>query len=198
LLGVKVELGRAFMPRLIDEIKPDAVLLATGVKPLIPEMTGIDKANVFLSDDVLSGKARVGGEVAVIGAELVGCETAEFLADRGIRVTLLRRGEEIALKVNPTTREHLIARLSAKGVRVLTGVKYREITDQGIIVTTRDHETHLIEAETVVIAAGSLSEIDLYQALQGKVTMLYRLGDCREPRNIMAAVKDGYFTALEV
>ena len=198
LLGVKVELGRAFMPRLIDEIKPDAVLLATGVKPLIPEMTGIDKANVVLSDDVLSGKARVGRDVAVIGAELVGCETAEFLADRGIRVTLVRRGEEIALKVSPTTREHLIARLSTKGVRVLTGVKYREITDQGVIITTRDHETHLIEAETVVIAAGSLPETDLYQALQGKVTMLYRLGDCREPRNIMAAVKDGYFTALEV
>jgi pyruvate/2-oxoglutarate dehydrogenase complex dihydrolipoamide dehydrogenase (E3) component len=128
----------------------------------------------------------------------VGCETAEFLADRGIRVTLLRRSEEIALKVNPTTREHLLARLSTKGVKVLTSVKYREITDQGVIVTTRDHETHLIEAETVVIAAGSLSETDLYQALQGKVTLLYRLGDCREPRNIMAAVKDGYFAALEV
>ena len=49
-----------------------------------------------------------------------------------------------------------------------------------------------------VLAAGSLPDTELFQSLEGKIPKCYRIGDCREPRNIMSAVEEGYFTALQI
>jgi 2,4-dienoyl-CoA reductase-like NADH-dependent reductase (Old Yellow Enzyme family)/thioredoxin reductase len=197
-LGVKVEVGEEVTAPLVEKAKPDAVILAAGVRLAIPEIPGVDRANVVTAFDVLLGRVEVGTKVGVIGAEVVGCETAEFLADEGRTVTLMRRGEDVATKLNPSSRQHLLARLEAKGVTMLTGVHYEEITDEGVVITTREGERQTVEADTVVLAAGSLPDIELYQGLQGRVPELYLVGDCAEPRNIMAAVADGYFTALKV
>jgi len=197
-VGVKVELGQEVRAALVEEAEPDAVILATGTRLLVPQIPGVDRSNVVSSLDVLAGKVEVGNKVAVIGAEVVGCETAEFLADKGKKVTLMRRGEDMATKLNPSSREHLIARLEAKGVTMLTGVQYQEITDQGVIITTREGERQTVEADTVVLAAGSLPDTELYETLKGKVPELYLVGDCVEPRNIMSAVADGYLAALKI
>lgn len=196
--GVKVELGQEVRRALVEEAKPDAVILATGMRLLVPQIPGVDRSNVASALDVLAGKVAVGNKVTVIGAEVVGCETAEFLADKGKKVTLMRRGEDMATKLNPSSREHLIARLEAKGVTRLTGVQYQEITDQGVIITTRQGESQTVEADTIVLAAGSLPDTELYEALKGKVPELYLVGDCVEPRNIMSAVADGYLAALKI
>jgi NADPH-dependent 2,4-dienoyl-CoA reductase/sulfur reductase-like enzyme len=197
-LGIRVEMGQEVDAAFIKDAKPDVVILATGVKPFIPQIPGIERSNVITSDDVLADKAAVGERIAVIGAELVGCETAEFLVDKGKSVTLMRRGEEVATKVNPRSREHMLARLPAKGITILTGVGYQEITDQGVIITNQKGMTHTVEADTIVLAAGSLTDSELYESIEGKVSELYRIGDCVEPRDIMSAVTEGYFTALKV
>jgi len=197
-LGVRIELGRQVSAALVEDTQPDVVIMATGVKSMVPQIPGIDKANVVAAVDVLAGKEEVGDTVAIIGAELVGCETGEFLADKGKNVTLMRRGDEVATKVNPISREHLLARLSAKGITVLTGVQYHEITDQGVTITTREREARTVEADTIVLAAGSVFDPELYLAMEGKVPELYRIGDCVDPSNIMSAVTDGYFTALKI
>jgi 2,4-dienoyl-CoA reductase-like NADH-dependent reductase (Old Yellow Enzyme family)/thioredoxin reductase len=195
-VGVRVELGRGVDASLVDEVKPDVVILATGAENTVPRISGVENPRVATAVDVLAGKADVGQKVAVIGAELVGCETAEFLADAGRQVTVMRRGDEVATKVNPTNREHLLARLAAKGIAVLTGVRYQEITDHGVVIATREGETRTIAADTVVLAAGSSVNDELYRNLEGKVAELCRVGDCVEPRDILSAVTEGYFTAL--
>jgi 2,4-dienoyl-CoA reductase-like NADH-dependent reductase (Old Yellow Enzyme family)/thioredoxin reductase len=197
-LGVRIELGHEVRAALVEEAKPDAVILATGVKLAIPEIPGVDRPNVVTAFDVLLGKVEVGTKVAVIGAEVVGCETAEFLADKGKNVTLMRRGDDVATNLNPSSRQHLLARLGAKGVSILTGLHYEEITDEGVVITTREGQRQTVQVDTVVLAAGSLPDIELYQALEGKVPEVRLVGDCVEPRNIMAAVADGYFTALKI
>jgi 2,4-dienoyl-CoA reductase-like NADH-dependent reductase (Old Yellow Enzyme family)/thioredoxin reductase len=197
-LGVRVELGQEVSEALVAEAKPDAVILATGVRLAVPQIPGVDRSNVVTAFDVLLGKVEAGNNVAVIGAELVGCETAEFLADKGKKVTLMRRGKGVATKVNPSGREHLIARLLAKGVTILTEVRYQEITDEGVIITTEQGERQTVKAEAVVLAAGSLPDTELYQALKRKVPELHLAGDCVEPRNIMSAVADGCFAALRI
>lgn len=197
-LGVRVELGQHVSAALVEEARPDVVVLATGVRQAAPQIPGIDRPNVVTAVDVLTGKAEVGDKVAIIGAELVGCETAEFLAAGGREVTLMRRGDEVATKVNPTVREHLLARLSASGITMLTGVRYQEITDRGVIIMTGEGKRQTVEADTVVLAAGSSPDTELYQALEGKVPELKLVGDCVEPRNIMSAVAEGYFVALEI
>jgi len=189
--GVKLELGKEATAAEVEMIAPDAVILATGVAPSIPEIPGIERENVVMAEDVLAGQAKVGERVIVIGGELVGCETAEFLADAGKAVTITRRGSSMAAAVAPMIGQPLVGRLNAKGVTMLTGVKYEEVNDEGLIIITRDGEKRTIPADTIALAAGSKPNTELLQQLRDRVPEIYQVGDCVQPRGILEALTDG-------
>jgi 2,4-dienoyl-CoA reductase-like NADH-dependent reductase (Old Yellow Enzyme family)/thioredoxin reductase len=211
-LKVKVVLGKAITPAEIKKAKPDVVILAAGVKNLIPsaeDIPGLDTLkNVVTAEDVLLGKAKVGNKVFIIGGDLVGCETAEFLADRGKQVTIARRSQFIANKMNPDMRMLLVDRLRNKGVRMLTGVQYQQATDTGIRVHMRGGITSMAEiaadamknfpADTFVLAAGSVPNNELQAALKGKGVKVKCIGDCVEARTMLEAIKEGWQAALEI
>jgi len=188
--GVSISLGTEATPESIEEAKPDVVVLATGIRALVPEIPGMEGARVVLSADLLAGKAMVGEKVAIIGGELVGCETADYLADRGKQVTLMRRAEAFATNLNPLDRDNLLARLKRKGVALLPGVKYVGFTGQGVEIT-RGEKKETIQADTIVIAAGAVPEVSLLAGLQGKAFPVYTVGDCATPGNISDALRDG-------
>lgn len=77
-------------------VKPDAVVIATGAKPIILPIPGIENhKNVFDAQEVLAGKAEAGSKVVIIGGGLVGAETAAHLANHGKEVTLV--GDSLAV-----------------------------------------------------------------------------------------------------
>ena len=191
-LEVDIELGKEVSPEIVAAINPDAVVVATGVIPLIPEIRGINRPEVIRAVDVLAGRVAVGERVAIIGGELVGCETANFLADKGKKVTILRRGPRMATKMLGVPRRVLLDRLVEKGVSMLTQVKYEEVSETGLVVTTREGERQLIEADAIVLAAGARSDSALFKALEGKVPEIYTAGDCVEPRGIKEAIEEGF------
>ena len=197
-LNVTIELNKEATVALIEEFKPEVVILATGVKPLLPEIKGLHKAHVVQAGDVLENKAEVGNRVVIIGGELVGCETAEFLAERGKKVLVMRRGPEMATGVGPSLRPFLLDRLSEKGVTLLTGVRYNEVTSGGIVVTTKDGEKKIFKADTIVLAAGAVPDQKLYEDIKGKVPEVHCIGDCVEPRTIRDAIGDGYRIGLQI
>jgi 2,4-dienoyl-CoA reductase-like NADH-dependent reductase (Old Yellow Enzyme family)/thioredoxin reductase len=211
-LKIKVVLGKAITAAEIKKAKPDVVILAAGVKNLIPsaeDIPGLDTLkNVVTAEDVLLGKAKVGNKVFIIGGDLVGCETAEFLADRGKQVTIARRSQFIANKMNPDMRMLLVDRLRNKGVRMLTGVQYQQATDTGIRVHMRGGITSMAEiaadamknfpADTFVLAAGSVPNNELQAALKGKGVKVKCIGDCVEARTMLEAIKEGWQAALEI
>jgi len=189
--GVKVNLSIEATPGLIKKARPDAVILATGTTPVVPQIPGIGRSNVFTAEQVLKGQ-QVGEKVVVIGGELVGCETADFLAEKGKKVTITRRGPKMATRLEQGVREIILKRLAAHGVTMLTGVKYEEVTDRGLTITTKEGERQIIEADAIVLAAGAKPNRRLSQALEGKVPEVYDIGDCTEPRGIAQAIADGY------
>jgi NADPH-dependent 2,4-dienoyl-CoA reductase/sulfur reductase-like enzyme len=189
-IGVSVSLGTEATVEWIDQAKPDIVVLATGVNPFLPQIPGIEGDNVVLSLDVLAGRAEVGERIAVIGGELVGCETADYLSDKGKQVTVMRRSDALAAKMNPHARENLLARLKRKGVGMLTGVKYEEITGEGLVIT-QEGKKQTIQAETIVLATGSNSEVSLLGTLQARGLTVYTIGDCASPGRISDAMRDG-------
>jgi len=197
-LGVKVELAKEATPSMIEEFGPEALVLATGSKPLVPEIPGLHRARMAQAGDVLEGKVDVGPRVAVIGGEQVGCETAEFLADKGKRVTVMRRGPEMASTVGPSLRAFFLERLERKGVTLLTGVKYEEATPEGLVITTGDGERKMIAANAIVLAAGSVPDRKLYDEVKDKVPEVHLVGDCVEPRKIGDAIAEGYRAGLEI
>jgi len=208
---VKTELGKELTASEVSKLKPDAVIVATGVKPVIPkdEIPGLDTlSNVVLAEDVLLGKVKVGDKVLVIGGNLVGCEVAEFLIDQGKEVTVTRRSQFMADDMNPDIRMLLVDRLRNKGVRLLPNTQYMLATDTGLRIHVRGGITSMAEiaadamknvvADTVVIATGSTPNNDLAKSLEGKVKELYSVGDCVEPRKILEAVREGWKAALEI
>jgi 2,4-dienoyl-CoA reductase-like NADH-dependent reductase (Old Yellow Enzyme family)/thioredoxin reductase len=211
-LKVEVVLGKTVTAEEIKKAKPDVVILAAGVKPLIPtaeDIPGLDTLkNVVTAEDVLLGKAKVGNKVFIIGGDLVGCETAEFLADQGKQVTIARRSQFMANKMNPDMRMMLVDRLRNKGVRMLTGVQYQQAFDDGVRVHVRGGITSMAEiaadamksflADTIVLAAGSVPNNELKAALEGKGVEVKCIGDCVEARTILEAIKEGWLAASEI
>lgn len=190
--SVEIHLGRAVDVSLIEQIKPDAVIMATGVFPFIPEIPGIGSDSVVTAQDLFAGKADVGQKVAIIGGELVGCEAAMYLGQKGRQVTVLRRGPAMATDVTPRVREPLLAMLKSLGVSMLTSVKYEEITESGLAIIDAQGSKKQIEADTIVLAAGARSNRDLYNQLKGRIADVYLAGDCVRPANIFNAIHDGF------
>ena len=74
---------------------------------------------------------------------------------------------------------------------MLTGVKYENISDRGLTLTTGEGKRLTIKADTIVLAAGATPDTELFQTLQGKVEEIYRAGDCIQPRRMLDAMQEG-------
>lgn len=198
--NASIRLNETATSKLIEKEKPDAIVMAAGLTSFVPDIPGKDRENVVSAEDVLSGRRKVGRKAVIIGGELVACETADLLSIKaGRRLTVARRGPEMAVKIGPTARERLLGRLSKKGVRLLPGVqKYEEITDKGLVLIDSNGKKQTIEADTIIIAAGSIGNAGLCEELKGKAPEMYSVGDCKEPRDIMEALTEGAKAGMEL
>jgi len=149
------------------------------------------KANAVPASDILSGKVEAGRRVVIIGGELVGCETADFLASRGRKVTVVRRGGKMLEDKYPFLREAFLKKLEKSGVRFVTHAKYDQAGPEGLTISNGDGR-RLLKADTIVIAAGATVENRLAAALKGKVPELHLVGDCKQPGQILEAIHSGF------
>jgi 2,4-dienoyl-CoA reductase-like NADH-dependent reductase (Old Yellow Enzyme family)/thioredoxin reductase len=196
--SVEIRLNEDVDLNLVDSIKPDVVILATGILPLVPQIPGIDGENVVTSDDVLSDKVEVGQRVTILGGGLVGCETALLLAENKRVVTIVEMLPALATKVGPSIRTALLAALSEKGVTMLTKARVEEITSTGIVVTNGDGKRQTIDADNIVLATGAVPNQQLAEILKGRVKELFLIGDAVEPRRIKEAISEGYHTGRKI
>lgn len=209
-LGVTIRLGKEVNPSVIEETKPDVVILATGGIPAVPEITGINRRNVvsaaalhqrvkiylrLLGPKALRWLTRfwmpLGKRVVIIGGAIQGCELAEFLVKRGRQVTIVDTAETLGEGVVLLNKLRLFSWLTKKGVTMMTGVKYEEITDKGLTIITKDGQRQTIEADTIVTAMPFRTNTELLRTIEGKVPEIYAIGDCSEPRLIIDAIADG-------
>lgn len=197
-LGVKIELGKKVDQALVKDTKPDVVVVATGARPFIPAIPGVNRDNVATAQDVLTEKVRVGDRVVFIGGGQIGAEVAEFLAEKGKKVTLTTLEEEIAFDLAISVRVRLVRRLEDKDVTMLTGVKYEQLTHKGLIIITKEGDKRTIEADTIVLATGVRRDTDLVRVLQGEGIEIHLAGDCLEPRGIKGAIEDGFCVARTI
>ena len=196
---VQVKTGVEVTPELVEVEMPDAVIIATGSVHLIPEIPGMSTSKVVTAVDVLLGGVDTGERVVVIGGELVGCETADFLSQQGKKVTVVRRGPEMASKMYPSNRFALLARLQDKGVTLVTDVKeYEVINDDGLVLIDSQGKRQTLDADTIVLAAGASPNDKLAKALAGKVGEIHLTGDCAKPGRILDAIHDGARLGREV
>jgi NADPH-dependent 2,4-dienoyl-CoA reductase/sulfur reductase-like enzyme len=196
-LGVKVMLGEEPTLELVREINPDVMFVAAGSVQTISEIPGAEGKNVVTANDVLAGRASVKEKVVVVGGGMVGAETAEFLAEKGKRVTIFEMLGRIGIDMVPMAMSLLYQRLKKLGVVMITKAKVEGIID-GAIVYERDGEKQTVEAESVVLALGSEPNISLIDTLKDQVSELYAIGNAKKPGNVLEAIHESSRLALEV
>ena len=123
----------------------------------------------------------VGKRVVVMGGEHHGCEIAEFLVKRGRKVTIVHTGDELAEGMTVDDKLRLFPWFDEKGVVRYTGAKYEEVTDKGLVITTREGKKMTIEADTVMPSLFLTQNIDMVKSLEGKVPEIYTVGSCIKP-----------------
>ncbi len=216
-LGIKVRFGKEADGSVIEDVKPDVVILANGGVPAIPEIPGIRGRNV-LSTSRLHKTAKMflrlfgpaflraltrlwmpfGKNVVVIGGAIQGCELAEFLVKRGRKVTMVETSEKMGAGMVEINSVRLLRWLGRKGVTMLTGVQYNEITDEGVVITSKEGKKETIKADTVALATGLAPNLQLLKTVEGKAPEIYSIGDCSKPGLILDAIHEGSRIARKI
>jgi 2,4-dienoyl-CoA reductase-like NADH-dependent reductase (Old Yellow Enzyme family)/thioredoxin reductase len=199
--GVEVHLNTNVTPETVEDEEPDAVVVATGAQPIVPPFPGLKKTRWTTAYDLLDGRAEVSTPTAfIVGAGTTGMETAEYLAGRGIRCTVVKRRPEIGGKLDPLARAILLRRLESLGVEVRTDVEVVrfETDEQGqttVVARPWPHQEGAPElrfpAETVIIGMGLRADRSLADELADRPDV-YTIGDCVEPREAVDAVYEGF------
>ncbi len=210
-LGYLIDFGRNELDRLGVEIrpqaldaatarseKPDAVILASGAEPLLPDMAGhCGRPCMLTAWQVLRGRPVEGKVVVVIGGGQVGLETAEHLAASGKTVTVLEQLETVGGDMDRTSFLLLGFHLDDLGVSILTRATARRIEEGGIRVEHRGEERFL-KAETVVLALGAKAKDDLREGLRNAGIAFHQAGDCVRARRFADAIAEGFEAAMNL
>ncbi len=199
--GVEVHLNTEVDAQRVEREAPEVLVVATGARPLIPSIPGMKRKQVVTAHDVLGGNVKVEGKrVAVLGGRRTGCETAEFLAQRGCSVTVVARSDASGLAQGATLlhRGPLLARLAQLKVQFITEHDVKEIQPGGIVLVDRAGKERFLEVDAVVLSRGVTPARELADQLQGKVPELYLIGDSYEPRDIARAILEGAVTGQRI
>ena len=201
-LGVEVRLNtEATIEKVLAE-RADAVIVATGASPYVPDIPGALGGNVITCNDVLTG-AETGEHVVIIDTQGTppGCTVAELLADQGKQVEIVTGLKWVGTDIPVPVWHHLYERLLGKGVIMspMTGVSQigEDFVDVYNVVNRSVART-IQSVDTVVVAAGGQANDELYNSLVGRVDELHVVGDSAQPRNIEMATYQAHKVAVEL
>ena len=195
--NVKVMLNTEITGKLVDSIAPDVLILATGAKPILPKIKGIDGENVMFAECIYGNEAKAGEHVVVLGGGLVGCETAAHLARMGKQVTLVEMREDVALDAEVFYQTAVKIDMEKNHVEIMTNTSGVEINAKGLIVEQKG-EKKLILADMILNAVGYYADNMLFEKLHDAAPMVHRIGDCRRPGKVFDAISTGYYVAMDL
>ncbi len=188
LFGVKCHLNHQVNVADIQSVQPDVVVLATGSLPVLPAVEGIDNELVLTYEDVLNGQPPRNKKVVVIGGGPTGLELALYLAENGCVTTVVEMLPRVGSGLEAMTKKVILKRLIEHDVAILTEATLLKIDPNGVVVADRNGQKTNIEADKVVIAAGTRPNTELYHKVKKLDCEVYQVGDCLEPRDAKAAI----------
>lgn len=174
----------------------DEIVVAAGIIPRTPEITGINHSHVLSYQDVFEDKANIKGAVVIIGGGGIACDLASFLYEKGHKdISMLQRSSRFAKGIGKTTRWATILELKKKGVQMLGGVTYKEVLPEGVLVSI-EGEDKMIKGETVITASGQLPNPALYEAISQTGKPVHVIGGARHALGLDAkkAIHEGTMT----
>lgn len=195
--NIEVKLNKDASIGDIEKGNFDYIIMATGSRPLVPSIPGIDKSIVKTSTNILLGNETAANKVVVIGGGLVGCETALALAlDEGKEVVIIEMMDDILSMADHSLNNDLKLRdmLSHTNISTICGASVTSIEDDSIVYR-KDGKEEKIDCDTVVLACGYKSNNELADILEEKGLDYKTIGDSSKPRKVYDAVHEGFHAA---
>ena len=189
--GAEVRLNTRVTKELVEEIRPDTLLIAVGGEPVAVPVPGADGANVVFGA-YLTPETRLGKSIVLIGGGFIGCEEAVDLAAKGHEVVLMEMTDELASECGRMHRLALMHELENEHITKATGMRCTRITESGVYAVDREGKEVFYPCDNVVMASGMRSRAEEVDALRGLVPETYVLGDARQAGKIMNANRDAY------
>jgi 2,4-dienoyl-CoA reductase-like NADH-dependent reductase (Old Yellow Enzyme family)/thioredoxin reductase len=196
--GIAIRTATTVTGKMLEEERPQYVIVATGGRKIIPEIPGIERPKVCDAWQILSGAVNAGEKILVVGGGLIGLETADFLTEQGREVTLIE-----ILKRSPvqkiTSHGYMVhTRLREKKCRMVFSTTLKAIGEGKVEIETDGQSATLSPIDQVVLAVGLKPRDELKEALETLKIPYVVVGDARRPRRIFEAVEEGARAAWEL
>ena len=195
--AIDVRLNTRVDESVVAEVKPDVLIAAVGALPITPPIPGADGENVIFGADLM-GDTPLGKNVTVIGGGMIGCEESVYLADLGHNVTIVELQDDIAADCLKYPFLWLHHEVEERDIRVLTSSSCTNIGKDSVTVRHADGTEETFPCDSVVLAAGMRSRSDEVERLRPLVNTFCVVGDARQAKNVMMAVRDGYDSVVNV
>ena len=197
--GVHLCMGQTRTAEQLKDAGFEAVINAVGAHSAAPRIPGIDSVNVADAWKVLAGEQQVYGTVAVIGGGMVGCETAEYLAARGCKVSVIEMMDKIAAGESSTILPTLLENYKTYGVEQYPSHKVKEFRMDAVVCENKDGAEVTIPCDYIVLAMGARSNEFDAAALEAASIPVYSIGDAAgKAADISNAIRTGYDTACQL
>jgi 2,4-dienoyl-CoA reductase-like NADH-dependent reductase (Old Yellow Enzyme family)/NADPH-dependent 2,4-dienoyl-CoA reductase/sulfur reductase-like enzyme len=198
--GVPIRLGIPVTANAIRAYGPDLIIVATGARPRDFPIALTFAAPVLQAWHVLRhpDAIRAGSDVTIIGGGMVGIETADLLATRECRVTVIELQAVVAREMARNNRADVLARLDEHRVRILTEAAIERVADCQLVITQRGTTIRLDPGDAVILAIGPEPNRDLVPAIETTGIPHVLVGDCNQPGDFLTAIRDASMAALAV
>ena len=197
--GVHLCMGQTRTAEQLKDAGFEAVINAVGAHSAAPRIPGIDSVNVADAWRVLAGEQQVYGTVAVIGGGMVGCETAEYLAARGCKVSVIEMMDKIAAGESVTILPTLLENYKTYGVEQYPSHKVKEFRMDAVVCENKDGAEVTIPCDYIVLAMGARSNEFDAAALEAAGIPVCSIGDAAgKAADISNAIRTGYDTACQL
>jgi len=189
--NIEIKLSTPVTKELIDEIKPDEVIIAIGAEPMKLNIKGNDLPHVTNSHEVLGGKVSPKGNIAIIGGGLVGLEVAEYLSQEANSITVIEMLDQVAKDLGDLRKICVMESIYHSGVKTLTSAKCVEIKEN-LVIVEKDGELQEIQCDSVVVAIGSKSRNfeDVKKYCEDNKIPYHQIGDAVKARRALNSIKE--------
>jgi pyruvate/2-oxoglutarate dehydrogenase complex dihydrolipoamide dehydrogenase (E3) component len=195
-LGVRVHLNCQVDPAsLLEDIAADRVIVATGAKPVVPNVPGIGNPHVMsVQQAYLWRREELGQTLVIVGGERVACDAAIEFAGEGRRVTMITESPTVAVTSSLDDREMLKKRLAERRVEIVVDHRLLRFTDDAALIQGPDGE-RTVAADTLLYDFGRTPDRMLTEAFAYSHAEVTAIGDCEKVGVIGEAIRRGFFTA---
>jgi 2,4-dienoyl-CoA reductase-like NADH-dependent reductase (Old Yellow Enzyme family)/thioredoxin reductase len=195
--NVKVFLNTAATPEMLKKEKYDAVIVAVGSEPIIPQIPGVDGKNVVFAQDVYGNEDALAEKVVIIGGGEIGVETGIHLAEKGHKVTLLEMLDKLAPDAPPLHFYSMFEEAweAQPNFKYILNARCTSIGTNEVTYIDAEGAEHAVEADSVVIAVGMKPKNDLALQFYGAGNRFLMIGDCSVAGNVRKAIRSAFSVA---